>query len=59
MMKLLNHTNTKSSTVWGYMVGDYISASHSAGKAVPFFPVATALETGTHQAVTRVVVVEV
>jgi hypothetical protein len=29
------------STVWGYMVGDYISASFSAGKAFPFFPVAT------------------
>ncbi len=36
------------STSWGYMVGDYISASFSGGKAFPFFPVATAPTTDSY-----------
>jgi len=31
-----------TSTVWGYMTGDYITASYSNGLAFPIFPVATA-----------------
>ncbi len=43
------------STIWGYMTGDYISASFSGGKAYPFFPVATA-PTGTtlHEAINTI-----
>lgn len=41
-----------TSTVWGYMTGDYITASYSGGLAFPIFPVATA-PSGTilHQAI--------
>jgi hypothetical protein len=43
------------STQWGYMVGDYISTSFSAGKAFPVFSVASAPNGTTYNEVTDTV----
>ncbi|HKV58827.1 MAG TPA: sialidase family protein [Ktedonobacteraceae bacterium] len=41
-----------TSTVWGYMTGDYITASYANGLAFPIFPYATAPSgTTLHQAI--------